>query len=85
MKAAVAIDRTSPCVGTVREWVEAARRLTHRGRTGPDWRAVARRYAERNGIAIAMRADDAAVVFWKDGARVRQRTIAADRVRWTAP
>lgn len=69
----VTIDRRAPFVRTMREWADGYR---SRGN------AEARRYAADHGMAVVMLADDSARVFYREGAKVRQRTIKREKVRW---
>jgi len=66
-------------VRCVDEW----RRLKDYARAGSSVWTIARNYAKRHGIAVAWRADDAAIVFERgDGGRVTRRTYPPASVRW---
>lgn len=46
-----------------------------RGSTGISWRTMAKKYAITHGRAVAWRGDGSAVLFYRDGEKVRQKTF----------
>lgn len=65
MSAPLILSVKNQAVKTVQEW----RKL------GRSWRSAARKYAAENQFSAVWRADDTAIVFFRDGDTVRQKTI----------
>lgn len=64
---------------TVPEW----RRLSRAAYNGIGWETVARKWAERRGGALVMRADDSLTVFTRrDDGKVTRKTFKPGKWRW---